>query len=161
MEIGGALLVRSMGAKDSKPCCITYEEAVKRERFGTGTACNWLPIPILVKLGDRKYEKKGIRVTYDPARMAEAAAAVRRGLTLHITAKCYEVPFGMLCKHYKKATDAKYLKVCALHGEGLTRKETIQLVTEFVCQEKIETRWKNGKGPGETGFVDFLLAILS
>nr|CAD7400189.1 unnamed protein product [Timema cristinae] len=61
------------------------------------------------------------------------------GLTLHITAKRYEVPFGMLCKLYKKATDAKggvgrklelsykdepkdlaqYLKVCALHGEVL------------------------------------------
>nr|CAD7262465.1 unnamed protein product [Timema shepardi] len=47
---------------------------------------------------------------------------------------------------YKDEEDlAQYLRVCVLRGEGLTQNETIQLVTEFVCQEKIETRWKNGE----------------
>nr|CAD7573146.1 unnamed protein product [Timema californicum] len=89
------------------------------------------------------------------------AAFQDMGLTLRIAAECYGVPFGTLCK---KASDAKvggdrkpelsykdeedlaqYLRVCVLRGEGLTQNETIQLVTEFVCQEKIETRWKNGE----------------
>lgn len=85
------------------------------------------------------------------------------------------MPFGTLSKQYKKTGDVKvgggrkpelsdkdeedlaqYLRVCELHGEGLTRKETLTLVSEFVQQQKIETRWKDGKGPGEDWFRGFL-----
>ena len=123
----------------------------------------------------RNYKKKGIRVTYDPERMAEAVSAVRRGLVLRVAAERYEVPFGTLSKQYKKADGVKvgggrkpelsnkdeedlaqYLRVCALHGEGLTRKETLTLVSQFIEQEKIVTRWKDGKVPGEDWFRGFL-----
>lgn len=123
----------------------------------------------------RRYVKKGLRVTYDPQRMVEAVAAVHRGLTLRVAAERYEVPFGTVCKQYKKAGAikvgggrkpelsakdegdlAQYLRVCALHGEGLTRKETLKLVSDFVNRQKIVTRWKDGKGPGEDWFRGFL-----
>lgn len=123
----------------------------------------------------RRYIKKGLRLTYDPNKMKQAAAAVRKGLTLRAAAERYEVPFGTLCKFYKKdegtdigggrkpelsASDerdlAKYLRVCAIHGEGLTRSETLQLVKDFGVTENIQTRWKDDKGPGVDWFRGFL-----
>ena len=40
----------------------------------------------------RRYIKKGLRLTYDPNKMKQAAAAVRKGLTLRAAAERYEVP---------------------------------------------------------------------
>lgn len=121
----------------------------------------------------RNYQKRGIRCSYDPARMSEAAAAVRRGIPLRLAAQQYEVPFGTLCKHYKEETVklgggrkpelsnddettlAEYLRVCALHGEGLTKNETLVLVKDYVLSEQVQTRWgKNG--PGEEWLRGFM-----
>lgn len=124
----------------------------------------------------RKYVNKGLRLTYEKNEMIEATDAVQKGLTLRAAAQRYGVPFGTLCKFYKKSNDvsslgggrkpelsatdeqdlAKYLLVCALHGEGLTRSETLQLVKDFVQTENIKTRWENDKGPGIDWFRGFL-----
>ena len=43
---------------------------------------------------------------------------------------------------------AKYLEVCAVHGEGLTGQETLGLVTEFLDHSKLKTLWMDNK-PGD------------
>lgn len=109
--------------------------------------------------------------------MKKAVDAVQcQGVTLKYASETYGVPLSTLAKKYKKIHDnvtvgggrkkeltdkeeqtlMVYLKTCSASGEGLTKAEVIELVTEYVKREKKYSRWVDGKGPGLDWFNSFM-----
>lgn len=121
----------------------------------------------------RKYIKKNIRCQFDPENMRKAIIEVKRGVSIRAAAKKFNVPFSTLGKHYKNpdtkigggrkqeiSSDdetalSKYLETCAVHGEGLTKSETLNLVKEFLDFNKLKTRWNDNK-PSDDWFNLFM-----
>lgn len=120
----------------------------------------------------RTYIKKNIRCKFDPENMKKAILEVKKGVPIRTAAAKFDVPSSTLGKHYKdpgkkigagrkqeiseedEAALAKYLEVCSVHGEGLTRQEMLELVKEFLDNCKIKTRWIDNK-PGDDWFGTF------
>lgn len=121
----------------------------------------------------RNYKTKHVRCKFHPEDMKKAIIEVRKGVPIRTAASKFGVPASTLGKHYKNPENqlgggrkqeisvenetalAKYLQVCAIHGEGLTRQEVLGLVQEYVRDTKLNTRWIDNK-PGEDWLNLFL-----
>nr|CAI5867589.1 unnamed protein product [Callosobruchus analis] len=119
--------------------------------------------------------KKGTEPRYSEDKLNRALEEIRTGrLTIHKASILYGVPFSTLYCRVKgtrgsiKTTRGRTIalgesiedflavsiKTLAKWSFGLSRKEILELVGDFVCKNDIKTPFKNGL-PGEDWFLNF------
>lgn len=124
----------------------------------------------------RKYVRKSNRGKgYTADTLETALSAIKSGqMTLYRANKVYKIPIATLYDHlkgrrgqrsstYGRPQDipqheeeqlANGLRSMEKWGFGLSRKEVLQIVADYVKQNKIKTQFKDGK-PGEDWFLNF------
>ncbi|CAK1603400.1 unnamed protein product [Parnassius mnemosyne] len=123
----------------------------------------------------RKYIRKSDRSRYDYDKLTEAVNAVKNGtISAYTASKQYNIPRTTIVNRVydRKGLKSKTLGRCTalprdveetlaenLHvmeksGFGLTRKEVIELVGQYVVKNNIKTPFKDGI-PGEDWFIAF------
>ncbi|KAL0879425.1 hypothetical protein ABMA27_003176 [Loxostege sticticalis] len=123
----------------------------------------------------RRYKRKTDNPSWTRESLCQAVDAVRSGLSGYEAAKTYGIPRKTIMDHVngrrgqKSSTLgrppvlsadtekelANCLHVMERHGFGLSRKEVLQLVGQYVNQNKIETPFTDGI-PGNDWFSNFM-----
>lgn len=122
----------------------------------------------------RNYTRKSNKASYSRQKIEDAVRAVRNGeMSGYKAARVYNIPRMSIMDHvHGKRVKSKtlgrntalsqeietklasYIHIMERNGFGLSRDEILEIVSNYVTQNKIPTPFKNGK-PGKDWFISF------